>query len=99
MADKMNDLKKALKEQKEQVNMARESKEKLAGLGDKLQVATAAMRKAAPSPKTHTVASGDTLSSIAKQYGKESWKEVYDANKDVIGDDPNKIRVGMELKI
>ena len=99
MADKMDDLKKALKEQKEQVNLARESKEKLAGLEDKLQVATAAMRKAAPAPKTYTVASGDTLSSIAKKYGKADWKEVYAANKDVIGDDPNKIRVGMELKI
>lgn len=101
MTDKMDDLKKALKEQKGKVDLARESKEKLSGLEDKLEVATAAMRKAAPAPKvqTHTVASGDTLSSIAKQYGKESWKEVYDANKDVIGDDPNKIRVGMELKI
>ena len=99
MADKMNDLQKALKEQKDQVNLRHESKEKLAGLEDKLQVATAAMRKAAPRPKTHTVASGDTLSSIAKKYGKADWKEVYNANKDVIGDDPNKIRVGMELKI
>jgi len=101
MTDKMDDIKKALKEQKEQVNLARESKEKLAGLEDKLEVATAAMRKTAPvsAPKTHTVVSGDTLTGIAKQYGKASWKEVYEANKDVIGDDPNKIRVGMELKI
>jgi nucleoid-associated protein YgaU len=99
MADKMDDMKKALKGQKEQVNLARESKEKLAGLEDKLEVATAAMRKAASSPKTHTVVSGDTLIGIAKQYGKESWKEIYEANKDVIGDDPNKIRPGMELKI
>lgn len=99
MADKMDDLKKALKEQKEQANLARESKEKLAGLEDKLEVATAAMRKAAPAPKTHTVVSGDTLTGIAKKYGKASWKEVYEANKDVIGDDPNKIRPGMELKI
>ena len=99
MADKMDDLKKELKKQKDQVNLARESKEKLAGLEDKLQVATAAMRKAAPAPKTHTVVSGDTLSGIAKKYGKADWKEVYNANKDVIGDDPNKIRVGMELEI
>jgi nucleoid-associated protein YgaU len=99
MADKMDDLKKALKEQKEQVNKARENKEKLAGLEDKLEVATAAMRKAPPAPKTHTVVSGDTLTGIAKKYGKESWKEVYEANKDIIGDDPNKIRPGMELKI
>lgn len=100
MADKkMDDMKKALKEQKEQVNLARKNKEKLAGLDDKLEVATAAMRKAPPAPKIHTVVSGDTLSGIAKQYGKASWKEVYEANKDVIGDDPNKIRPGMELKI
>jgi nucleoid-associated protein YgaU len=99
MADKMDDLKKAMKEQTDKVNAARESKAKLAGLDEKLEVATAAMRKAAPGPKTHTVASGDTLSSIAKKYGKESWKEVYEANKDVIGDDPNKIRAGMKLKI
>ena len=99
MADKMDDLKKALKEQTEKVNLARESKQKMAGLEDKLEVATAAMRKAAPAPKTHTVASGDTLSSIAKQYGKADWKEVYEATKDIIGSDPNKIRIGMELKI
>ncbi|MCB9422489.1 MAG: LysM peptidoglycan-binding domain-containing protein [Ardenticatenaceae bacterium] len=83
MTDKIDDLKKALKEQKEQVNLARESKDKLASLDEKLETATAAMRKAAPAaaPKTHTVVSGDTLTGIAKQYGKESWKEVYEANK------------------
>lgn len=99
MADKMDDLKKALKEQTDKVNATRDSKSKLAGLDDKLETATAAMRKAAPAPKTHTVVSGDTLTGIAKQYGKADWKEVYEANKDVIGDDPNKIRVGMELKV
>ena len=99
MADKMDDLKKALKEQTDKVNAAREGKKKLSGLEDKLEVATAAMRRAAPAPQTHTVVSGDTLSGIAKKYGKGSWKEVYEANKAVIGDDPNKIRVGMELKI
>ena len=99
MAEKMSDLKKAMKKQTDKVNLARESKAKLAGLDDKLKVATAAMRKAAPAPKTHTVVSGDTLSGIAQKYGKDSWKTVYEANKDVIGDDPNKIRAGMELKI
>ena len=99
MADQMDELKKALKEQTDKVNKARDSKDKLAGLDDKLEVATAAMRKAAPASKTHTVVSGDTLSGIAKKYGKDSWKEIYEANKDIIGDDPNKIRPGMELKI
>ncbi|MCP4424366.1 MAG: LysM peptidoglycan-binding domain-containing protein [Chloroflexi bacterium] len=99
MADKMDDLKKAMKEQTDKVNLARESKKKLAGMEDKLQVATAAMRKAAPGAKTHTVAADDTLGGIAKKYGLANWKELYEANKDVIGDDPNKIRAGMELKI
>ncbi len=101
MSEQINDIKKALKNQTEEVNLARESKKKLSSLEDKLEVATAAMRKAAPAPKvkTHTVVSGDTLSGIAKQYGKDSWKVIYEANKDIIGDDPNKIRVGQELKI
>ncbi len=99
MAESMDDIKKAIKKQAGKVNLARESKKKLSGLDEKLEVATAAMRRAAPSPKTHTVVSGDTLSGIAKQYGKSSWKEVYEANKAIIGDDPNKIRVGMELDI
>jgi nucleoid-associated protein YgaU len=99
MSDKIDELKKAMKEQTEKANLARESKSKLSSLDDKLETATAAMRKAAPGPKTHTVVSGDTLSGIAKQYGKDSWKVIYEANKDVIGDDPNIIRVGQELKI
>ncbi len=99
MAEKMSNLKKALKEQTDKVNAARDSKAKLAGLDDKLKTATAAMRKGAPSPKTHTVASGDTLSGIAKQYGLDDWKVLYEANKETIGDNPNAIRIGQELKI
>lgn len=99
MDDKMDDLKKALKGKPDKTNIARASKKKLAGIESKSDLASPAMRRAVSGPKTYTIASGDTLSSIAKKYGKTSWKEVYDANKDVIGDDPNKIRVGMKLKI
>lgn len=99
MAEKKDDLKKKLKEQVDKTNLARESKAKLSSLEDKLEVATAAMRKAPPAATTHTVASGDTLSSIARKYGKADWKAIYNANKDVIGDDPNRIRVGQVLKI
>ena len=53
--------------------------------------------------KSHTVASGETLSHIALNYygaaAKEKWMIIYEANKNVIGDDPNFIRTGMELFI
>jgi nucleoid-associated protein YgaU len=51
----------------------------------------------------HTVAEGETLSGIAlKYYGsavKEKWMVIYEANKDVIGDNPNLIITGQVLKI
>ena len=60
----------------------------------------------APSTKSiaeHTVEEGDTLSGIAlKYYGsaaKELWMVIYNANKTVIGDDPNQIKPGQILKI
>ncbi|KPK95125.1 MAG: hypothetical protein AMJ88_01895 [Anaerolineae bacterium SM23_ 63] len=51
----------------------------------------------------HTVAKGETLSEISlKHYGsavKEKWMIIYEANKDVIGDNPNLIVTGQVLKI
>ncbi len=51
----------------------------------------------------HTVAEGETLSGISlKYYGsavKEKYMIIYEANKDVIGDDPNLIVTGQVLKI
>jgi nucleoid-associated protein YgaU len=51
----------------------------------------------------HTVAKGETLSDISlKYYGsavKEKWMKIYEANKDVIGDNPNLIVTGQVLKI
>ena len=49
----------------------------------------------------YEVASGDTLLSIAdKTLGDQTqWRRIYDANKDTIGSDPDKLKVGMKLKI
>ena len=53
------------------------------------------------SAKKHTVAAGETLSDIAlKHYGHANrWQEIYDADKAVIGDNPNKIKPGQEFII
>ena len=47
---------------------------------------------------SYTVKSGDTLSKIGKHYGV-AWRDIHEANKDVIGDDPDKIRPGQTLRI
>ena len=54
----------------------------------------------APAAQTHTVAKGDTLSAIAKQYlGKANdWPKIFEANRDVLKD-PDRIQVGQVLKI
>ena len=51
--------------------------------------------------ESYVVKAGDTLSTIAKKiYGEESaYTKIYDANKDQIGKDPDKIKVGMKLVI
>ena len=50
--------------------------------------------------QTYTVAKGDTLSKIAKQfYGNANrWHEIFDANRDQISN-PDLIRPGQVLKI
>ena len=49
-------------------------------------------------PTTYVVKKGDTLIKIANKYNT-SWKEIYDKNKNEIGNNPNKIYPGMVLKI
>lgn len=49
----------------------------------------------------YTVKSGDTLSDIANEKlgDADRWREIYEANKEVVGDDPDTIQPGMELEI
>lgn len=47
--------------------------------------------------EVHTVKEGDTLSSIADEYGLD-WEDIFAANEDLI-EDPNLIFVGDELKL
>lgn len=53
------------------------------------------------STEDYTVRSGDSLSSIAKRVlGSEAeWKQLYEANRSVIGSNPNRLSVGMVLRL
>lgn len=60
-------------------------------------------QKAAEVLATHTVVAGETLSDISMKYYKSSirdkWIKIYEANKDIIGDNPSIIKAGQVLKI
>ena len=55
----------------------------------------------APAATTHTVAPGDTLWAIAKKHLGEGkrWPEIYEQNRAVIGDNPDRIKPGQVLTI
>jgi len=59
------------------------------------------MMKAAKEVKKHVVAKGDTLSTISKKYYDDASKymKIYEANKAVIGKNPDLVKPGMELVI
>lgn len=52
-------------------------------------------------PRTYTVVKGDSLSKIAKSfYGKaDKWRVIYEANKAVVGANPDLIKPGQVLTI
>ncbi len=58
-------------------------------------------KAAAPAQDTYTVQSGDSLSKIAKShYGDAGdWKRIYEANKTLIGANPDLIHPGQRLVI
>ena len=70
-------------------------------------VSSPAAPVSAPSPspvgdeQTYEVQAGDTLLSIAQQfYGDQTlWRPIYDANRDVIGSNPDALKPEMKLKI
>lgn len=51
--------------------------------------------------REYTVKKGDSLSKIAKAiYGDmHRWKDIYEANRQVIGDNPDLIQPGQNLRI
>jgi nucleoid-associated protein YgaU len=57
----------------------------------------------AANKRTHKVQAGETLSHLALRYygsaARDQWMRIYEANKQIIGDDPGRIYVGQELVI
>jgi nucleoid-associated protein YgaU len=53
------------------------------------------------STRRHAVAAGDTLSRIARQYYGDStkWRQIYEANRDVMKDEDRLPAIGTQLKI
>jgi ABC-type amino acid transport substrate-binding protein len=54
-------------------------------------------------PEEYVVEPGDSLSEIAGRLfgdvGPNSWRRLYEANRDVIGEDPSRLEVGMVLTV
>jgi hypothetical protein len=75
----------------------------LAGRVGRLEAEVAAIRAGAPAAapplRTYTVRSGDTLSGIAAAHGLDGWQRLYEANRGVIGGDPNRIYPGQVLVV
>jgi nucleoid-associated protein YgaU len=73
-----------------------------------LLVPAAALAPVQPTPTTtptplaiHRVQATDTLASIAEEYygAQRNWRLIYEANRTLIGDDPNALPVGVDLVI
>ncbi len=69
----------------------------------KVGKAAAAASEAASTLEMHTLADDEILSHLAlKYYGhatKKYWSLIYEANKEAIGSNPNKVRPGTVLRI
>ena len=69
------------------------------------QAAASPSPSPSPSPSspelTHTVEAGDTLATIAQKYYGDSglWRRIYEANRAAIGDNPDQVKIGTQLRI
>ncbi|MFJ7775782.1 transglycosylase SLT domain-containing protein [Streptomyces yangpuensis] len=62
--------------------------------------ATAAVNVVTAPPTMYSVVAGDTLSEIAADHSVSGgWKQLYEANRGVVGDNPSVIRPGIKLNL
>jgi nucleoid-associated protein YgaU len=91
------------KEQEKRARDAREQAERMKREAQKAREEKQAAAKAEAEKyiAEHEVVPGDNLSMISqKYYGAQShWPKIYEANKEIIGDNPSLIRPGQRLRI
>jgi nucleoid-associated protein YgaU len=87
-------------EMQRKINEANAELRKYAQAGQAQQAAAA---QQAAFMAEHTLKADETLSHMAlKYYGHATepyWRLIYEANKDIIGDNPSRVRPGMTIKI
>lgn len=97
-------MEQAEKEQKRKEMLA-EAQKNWAEENERQKAAAAAAAEAAKPKfiKEHTMTADETLSHLSlKYYGsavRDYWMVIYEANKDVIGDNPAHVRPGLVVKI
>ncbi|MFA5265011.1 MAG: LysM peptidoglycan-binding domain-containing protein [Opitutaceae bacterium] len=82
-------------------NSGRSIIESLSKPGAPMRTGTQAGAPTSVGGKKHTVGQGDTLYVLAQRYygNKSRWREIYQANRDQLKSESDKLRIGMELKI
>jgi nucleoid-associated protein YgaU len=89
-----------LREMQAQIQRTADAQEREAISQDMAQARQAAAPKFIAE---HTLAADETLSHLAlKYYGHATppyWNLIYEANKEIIGDNPNRVRPGLLIKI
>lgn len=78
----------------------RRSLRELGARVERLEAEVQALRRRlppGPGRRTYTVRPGDTLAGIAAALGLGDWRSLYEANREVIGPDPDVIRPGQVL--
>lgn len=80
--------------------LAKENYQLKAALAGAPEVRNAALTTAAANVRTHTVATGDTLTKISQRYygAGDRWQEIYAANRDILGPQ-GQLKVGQVLRI
>ncbi|MEV6953097.1 LysM peptidoglycan-binding domain-containing protein [Streptomyces sp. NPDC051183] len=65
-----------------------------------ISATTAGAAEVAAAPTTYSVVSGDTLSEIAAKHSiSGGWKQLYEANRSIVGANPSIIRPGIKLAL